>query len=82
MPINLGNGNGVTIKEVADTIASLVNPSPNIKWDIEKPAGDPCRILSMDRAKKVLGYYKRTSLKEGLQKTIEWYKVNKHFKKQ
>jgi GDP-L-fucose synthase len=82
MPINLGNGNGVTIKEVADTIASLVNPSPNIKWDIEKPVGDPCRILSMDRAKKILGYYKRTSLKEGLQKTIEWYKVNKHFKKQ
>lgn len=81
MPINLGNGNGITIKKVAETIASLINPSPNIIWDIEKPSGDPCRILSMDRAKKILGYYNRTSLKEGLQKTIEWYKTNKNFRK-
>lgn len=81
MPINLGNGNGVTIKEVTETIASLINPSPDIIWDIEKPSGDPCRILSMDRAKEVLGYHQRTSLKDGLDKTINWYKANKNFKK-
>ena len=40
MPINLGNGNGITIKEVTETIASLINPSPEIIWDIEKPSGD------------------------------------------
>ena len=52
MPINLGNSNGITIK-VTETIASLINPSPEIIWDIEKPSGDPIRILSMDRAKEV-----------------------------
>ena len=80
MPINLGNGNGITIKEVTETIASLINPSPEIIWDIEKPSGDPCRILSMDRAKEVLGYHQKTSLKDGLGKTINWYKANKHLK--
>jgi GDP-L-fucose synthase len=80
MPINLGNGNGITIKEVTETISSLINPSPEIIWDIEKPSGDPCRILSMDRAKEVLGYHQRTSLKNGLDKTIQWYKANKNFK--
>lgn len=71
-PINLGSGLGLTIKEVAEAIASLVNPIPQLKWDPYKPAGDPCRILAMERAKKVLGYYQRTSLADGLTKTIKW----------
>lgn len=81
LPINLGNGNGVSIKEIAETISNLVKPSPKIIWDVDKPSGDPCRILSMERAKEVLGYYQRTSLKEGLEKTIEWFKANKEIRR-
>ena len=80
LPINLGSGNGVTIKEITKTIAKLIYPSPNIVWDRDKPSGDPCRILSMDRAKDLIGYYPKTSLEEGLRKTIEWYKENKTLK--
>ena len=74
IPVNLGNGVGVTIKQIAETIANELSPSPKILWDLDKPSGDPCRILSMDRAKEVLGYYPRTSLESGIKKTIEWYK--------
>ena len=78
LPINLGNGHGVTIKEIAETISKLIHPSPEIIWDTDKPSGDPCRILSMKRAKEVLGYYQRTSLKDGLEKTIEWFTSNQN----
>lgn len=71
-PINLGSGIGFTIKEVAEEIANLIDPRPSLSWDTTKPAGDPCRILAMDRAKEVLGYYQRTSLADGLAETITW----------
>ena len=80
LPINLGSGSGVTIKKLVSIIAKLTNPSLNILWDKDKPAGDPCRILSMDRAKDIIGFYPKTSLENGLSKTIEWYKANKKFK--
>lgn len=74
IPINLGNGVGVTIKQIADTIANSLSPNPNILWDVDKPSGDPCRVLSMDRAKQILNYYPRTSLEDGINKTVKWYK--------
>ena len=73
LPLNLGNGQGVTIKEVAETIARIVNATPKIQWDVSKPAGDPCRTLAMDRAIEVIGYHTQTTLEEGIRKTVEWY---------
>jgi GDP-L-fucose synthase len=73
-PINLGSGTGITIKEIAVQISTLISPSPSLMWDTTKPTGDPCRLLAMDRAKQVLGYYQRTSLSDGLAETINWYK--------
>ena len=80
LPVNLGNGVGVTIKQITEAIANELSPSPKILWDLDKPSGDPCRILSMDRAQEILGYYPRTSLQEGIKKTMEWFKENPHFK--
>ena len=81
LPVNLGNGVGVTIKEITEAIANEISPSPKILWDVAKPSGDPCRILSMDRAQEVLGYYSRTSLQQGISKTIAWFRENQDFKK-
>ena len=79
LPINIGSGTGVTIKQIAETIASELSPSPAIIWDCDKPAGDPCRVLSMDRAREILDYYPRTSLSQGIKKTIDWFKSNPDF---
>lgn len=73
LPINLGSGKGVTIKEVAQTIADTVSTKPKLKWDINKPTGDPVRILSMKRAESLLGFKANTPLEEGIKKTVEWY---------
>lgn len=77
VPINLGSENGVTIKELVNIIAKYAPTPPDIEWDKTKPAGDPVRILSMDRAKKLLNYKLITDMNKGIQQTIEWYKANK-----
>jgi len=73
-PLNLGNGVGISIKEIAETIIQFANPECELEWDANGPAGDPIRIMSMDRTKSVLGFYQRTNLAEGIAKTVEWYR--------
>lgn len=72
-PVNLSMGKGVTIKKVAQTIANIVPKKPKLRWDASKPTGDPIRILSPIRAEKLLGFKAKTSLENGIKKTVEWY---------
>lgn len=76
VPVNLGSAKGTTIKELAETIAQCVSVPPQIEWDKTKLSGDPIRILSMERAKELLGFELKTELKEGIQKTVDWYLSN------
>jgi len=70
-PVNLGSGTGVTIKEIAEIISEYFDKE--IVWDTTKPMGDMKRLMSMERANGH-GFYPKTSLKDGIIKTIEWYK--------
>ena len=70
-PVNLGGGDGVTIKEVADIIASYFQL--DIEWDETKPMGDSKRLMSTERAES-FGFTPQTSLENGIVKTIQWYK--------
>jgi GDP-L-fucose synthase len=77
IPINLGNGTGMSIKEAAETIVRNMPEPPRIEWDKEKPSGDPVRILSMARAKAYLGNLPQTPFDEGIRKTIAWFVDNR-----
>jgi nucleoside-diphosphate-sugar epimerase len=77
VPINLGSGMGVTIRELAETIAKHVPARPEIQWDTSKPTGDPVRLLSVSRAKELLVFEPRTSLEEGIERTVRWYLDNR-----
>ena len=70
-PVNLGSGDGVTIKEVANIIASYFQL--DIEWDETKPMGDSKRLMSTERAES-FGFTPQTSLENGIVKTIQWYK--------
>jgi GDP-L-fucose synthase len=72
-PINLGSGTGVTIKELAETVASYFNKP--IQWLTDKPSGDAKRLFSMDRANSY-GFYPEISIKEGVETTIDWFISN------
>lgn len=73
VPINLGSGKGITIKKIAQTIANTIPIKPKLNWDINKPTGDPVRILSMKRAENLLQFKAKTTLQDGIKKTVEWY---------
>ncbi|MBT7523240.1 MAG: NAD-dependent epimerase/dehydratase family protein [Gammaproteobacteria bacterium] len=74
-PINLGSGNGVSIKEIATAIANKMSDKCEIVWDISKPSGDNKRIMSTERAESI-GISPKILLDEGIESTIKWY--NKH----
>lgn len=71
--INVGSGIDVSIKDLANTIAEIVGYQGNISWDTTKPNGSPRRTLDVSRMDS-LGWYPKTSMGEGLIKTIDWYK--------
>lgn len=77
-PVNLGSGSGVTIREVAETIAQLAPNGPvPIVWDKTKPAGDACRMMDMTRARSY-GFECKIPLADGIRETIGWYTANAH----
>ena len=76
-PINLGTGTRYRIKEVGEMICKILNWRPdNFKFDTSKPVGALSRALDNSTAKKLLGWEPRFTLKDGLEKTIEWYLHN------
>ncbi|MBN8828428.1 MAG: NAD-dependent epimerase/dehydratase family protein [Sphingobacteriia bacterium] len=72
-PINLGSGTGATIREVAEIVCKNVpGGEVELQFDPTKPKGDAKRLMDMERAKSY-GFECKTSLEEGIKKTIDWY---------
>lgn len=74
--INVGTGEDVTIKELAQKISRVVGFMGDIEWDTSKPNGTPRKVLNVDKIKG-LGWEPKINLLEGIQKTYEWYLNNK-----
>lgn len=72
-PCNLGTGQDITIRELAELVQRLCGYKGKINWDSTKPDGQPKRRLDTTRAKSAFGFVAKTALEEGLKKTIEWY---------
>lgn len=79
-PINLGTGCEISIKDLAYLIAKLVGFQGKIIFTGEVSDGQPKRRLDVSRAKELLNFEANTSLENGLDKTIAWYKENLHGK--
>jgi len=74
-PVNLGNGREITIRELVEIIARLAGFEGEVRWQSEKPDGQPRRQLDTTRAFERLGFRAATSLEEGLRQTIDWYET-------
>lgn len=73
--INIGGGKPITIRQVLKAITKVDDfRSPKIIFNSSKPTMIPIRLININKARKVLGFSPKTSLKLGLSKTIEWYK--------
>jgi GDP-L-fucose synthase len=73
-PVNLGSGNEISIKELAQLVARLTGFEGELIWDTSKPNGQPRRALDVTRAEKYFGFRAQMPFEEGLRRTIEWYK--------
>jgi len=73
-PLNIGTGAEISIRELAETIAEMTGFEGEILWDESMPNGQPRRRLDTGRAEAALGWRARTSLREGLERTIAWYR--------
>ena len=75
--INVGTGEDITIRELAETIADVVGFAGDINWDTTKPNGTPRKVLNVNKIKE-LGWESKIGLRDGIKKTYEWYKKNDH----
>ncbi len=74
-PINIASGRACTIKEVLNAILIADNyQDAKIVFNSSKPTMIPKRLIDTSKAKKLLGFKAKTSLAEGIKKTVDWYK--------
>ena len=71
--INIGTGEDLTIKELAELVAELSGFKGELAWDSSKPDGTPRKVLDVSKA-KALGWAPKISLRDGIASTIAWYK--------
>jgi len=76
-PVNLGSGEGVSIREVAEAIRDNYNKEVEIEWDITKPKGDARRLMDTTRAESY-GFKCTTELHDGIRETLEWFLENRN----
>jgi GDP-L-fucose synthase len=70
--LNIGTGEDLTIKELAESVAELAGFTGKIEWDSSKPDGTPRKVLDVSKVKS-LGWQPRISLRDGIDSTIKWY---------
>ena len=73
-PVNVGTGQEISIRELAELIAELTGFEGRITWDTSMPNGQPRRSLDTSRARELFGFEARTPLREGLERTVAWYR--------
>jgi len=73
-PVNIGAGFEISIKDLVKLIVERMEYNGKVVWDKTKPDGQPRRMLDTERAREEFGFTAATRFREGLQKTIEWYR--------
>jgi GDP-L-fucose synthase len=76
-PVNIGSGQEISIKDLVHLIARKTGYKGEIRFDPTKPDGQPRRCLDTTLARKLFGFQAQTSLEEGIERTIAWYRANR-----
>ncbi len=74
--VNLGSGEEISIRDLLEQIRTLVGYEGTIRWDATKPDGQPRRCLDTSRAIAEFGWRAKTSLRDGMRETIQWFESN------
>jgi GDP-L-fucose synthase len=74
-PVNLGTGEEIAIRELAELVRQETGFAGEIRWDTEKPNGQPRRKLDTTRAQELFGFTAEVPLREGIARTVAWYRA-------
>ena len=74
--VNLGSGEEITIRDLVEQIRSLVGFKGAVRWDATKPDGQPRRCLDTSRAITEFGWRAKTTLRDGLRETFQWFEAD------
>ena len=77
-PVNLGTGEEIAIRDLAQMIAAEVGFTGAIVWDSTKPNGQPRRCLDVSRAKQLFGFHAAYRLRDGISQTVAWFQAHRH----
>ncbi len=78
LPVNLGSGNEISIKDLSELIAKQTGFSGKLVWNTEKPNGQPRRMLDTNRAFEKFNFKAQVGFEEGLKETIEWFRAHQN----
>ena len=73
-PVNLGAAREISIRDLAELIPQATGYEGAIVWDDSKPNGQPRRSVDPARARELFGFEARTPLREGIERTVAWYR--------
>jgi GDP-L-fucose synthase len=73
-PINVGVGQGISILELAELIKEITGYKGEVILDTSKPDGAPYKTMNNNRLQEVFHWVPPTGLREGIIKTVQWYK--------
>jgi GDP-L-fucose synthase len=76
-PVNLGTDEEMPIKDLVSIICELVGFDGEVRWDTTKPDGQPRRRVDPSRARDSFGFEAKVPFRDGLERTIEWYRANR-----
>jgi GDP-L-fucose synthase len=74
-PVNLGAAREISIRDLAELIADVTGYEGEVVWDTSKPNGQPRRSVDGSRARELFGFEARTPLREGIERTVAWYRA-------
>lgn len=74
-PVNLGSGEEIAVRDLARVVAGATGYTGGIRWDATQPNGQPRRRLDVSRARSLFGWRAKTTLAEGLGRTVDWYRA-------
>jgi GDP-L-fucose synthase len=76
-PVNLGTGEEISIRDLAELVRAETGFEGTIRWDTSRPNGQPRRKLDTSRAEELFGFSAAVPLREGIPRTVTWYRENR-----
>jgi GDP-L-fucose synthase len=76
-PVNLGTGSEISIKDLVELIAELMDFPGELVWQTDQPNGQPRRCLDTQRAQAAFGFTAQVEFRQGLKNTIDWYRKHR-----